>query len=75
MTNELLTYESFAKKIVDICEEFSLNYIEAVLHYCEENDIDVEDIVKLINPNMKERIKGSAIEMGLMKKESTLPIE
>ena len=37
--------------------EEELNYIDAICHYCEMNDIEVESVSKLMSKPLKERLK------------------
>lgn len=48
--------------------------IDAVLDYCTEYCIDVDDVVPLITRPMKELIKNDAMETGLIMKEASLPV-
>ena len=56
------------EKIVLDNEE--MNYIDAVLFFCEKNNIEIESISKLITKPLKEKIKCNAIELNFMKKSS-----
>lgn len=69
-----LTEESFFKTIANIVVENNFDYIEAIVFFCEENDLDIEEIIPLINRTMKEKIKVSAEDKGLVKREARLPI-
>ena len=53
-----------------------MNYIDAIVHFCEQNNIDVESVPKLISKPLKEKIKCDAQELNFMKKTSRakLPI-
>ena len=48
----------------------SMNYIEAICHYCEENSIEIESVSKLISKPLKEKLKGNASELNYLKKTS-----
>jgi len=54
--------------------EKRINMIDAVLDYCTEYCIDVDDVVPLITRPMKELIKNDAMETGLIMKEASLPV-
>ena len=41
-----------------------LNYIDAIVHYCDENKIEVDSVSKLISKPLKEKIKGQAMELN-----------
>jgi len=51
-----------------------LGYMDAVIQYCNEIDIDVEAIAKLINQTLKEKIQIEAEENNYLKKRGKLPI-
>jgi len=46
------------------------NYINAIVEYCEENDIDVELVPKLMTKPLKEKLKWNAMELNFLKKTS-----
>ena len=47
-----------------------MNYIDAIVHFCEQNAIDLESVSKLISKPLKEKIKCDALELNFMKKTS-----
>jgi hypothetical protein len=47
-----------------------MNYIDAIVHFCEENTIDLESVPKLISKPLKEKIKYEAMELNFLKKTS-----
>ena len=47
-----------------------MNYIDAVIHFCEQNNIDIESVSKLISKPLKEKIKYEAMELNFLKKTS-----
>ena len=53
-----------------------MNYIDAIVHFCEQNSIDLESVPKLISKPLKEKIKCDAQQLNFMKKTSRakLPI-
>jgi hypothetical protein len=54
----------------------SLNYIDAIVDFCEAKDLEVETVVKLIAPSLKEKIKAEATRLNYIKKTTrgVLPI-
>ena len=67
----------FAQEIEGLVQiNKEMNYIDAVLFFCEKNNIEIESISKLITKPLKEKIKCNAIELNFMKKSSRakLPI-
>ena len=47
-----------------------MNYIDAIVHFCEKNSIDVESVPKLITKPLKEKIKYEAMELNFLKRSS-----
>ena len=68
--SKFLTPQKFAIEIEKIVIEEQLNYIDAILHYCDTNSLEIESITKLISKPLKERLKWDAIRLNFMKKTS-----
>jgi hypothetical protein len=53
-----------------------MSYIDAIVHFCEKNSIDVESVPKLMSKPLKEKIKYEAQELNFLKRSSRakLPI-
>ena len=68
--SKFLTPQKFAMEIEKIVGDEQLNYIDAIIHYCEINNIEVESVTKLISKPLKERLKWDAIRLNFMKKTS-----
>ena len=47
-----------------------MNYIDAVIHYCEINEIELESVSKLVSKPLKEKLKYDAQKLNFMKKTS-----
>ena len=47
-----------------------MNYIDAIIHFCDKNNIDVESVPKLISKPLKEKIKYEASELNFLKRSS-----
>lgn len=54
--------------------EKKLSYMEAIITYCEEADIDVESIKSLVNKTLKEKIQFEAEELNYFKRTAKLPL-
>ena len=61
----------FAQEIEELVQvNRDMNYIDAIVHFCEQNNIDLESVPKLISKPLKEKIKCDAQELNFMKKTS-----
>ena len=58
----------FAVEIEKIVKNEKLNYIDAIVLYCEENNIEIDSITKLISKPLKEKLKCDAQQLNFMKK-------
>lgn len=72
--NEFINEESFMTRIEQLVAQKRIDHIDAVLEYCKENGIDMEEILPLIGRTLKEKIKVDAMALGMMKKQSQLPV-
>jgi hypothetical protein len=64
------TANEFSLHIETVVLSKKLSYMEAVIAYCEEADIDVESIKTLINKSLKEKIQSEAEELNYLKRKS-----
>ena len=53
-----------------------VDYMDAILHYCEKNDVEIESIAKYIKKNvvLKAKLQEEAEELNYLQKTSRLPI-
>ena len=70
IAKKFVTPQKFAIDIEKIVVDEDLNYIDAIIHYCEIHNIEVEAVTKLISKPLKERLKWDAIRLNFMKKTS-----
>lgn len=62
-------------KFAQIVEEIvktnkDMNYIDAIVFYCEENGLEIDSVSKLISKPLKEKIKCDAINLNFLKRTS-----
>ncbi len=65
-----MTAARFSQDVEKIAHENSMNYIDAIVHYCETNEIEIESVPKLISKPLKEKLKYDAQKLNFMKKTS-----
>ena len=71
MESKFFCPTKFAQEIETlVLENKDMNYIDAIVFFCEQNSIDVESVPKLISKPLKEKIKCDAQELNFMKKTS-----
>jgi hypothetical protein len=65
-----MTAAKFSQEVEQIAFENSMNYIDAIIHYCETNEIELESVPKLISKPLKEKLKYDAQKLNYIKKTS-----
>ena len=65
----------FSLHIERLVKEKRISHMDAVLIYCKENFIEPEDIKKLINKSLRDKIKVNATELNYFPKPATLDID
>ena len=68
--SKFLTPSKFALEIEKIVAEEKINYIDAIVHYCELNELEVESVTKLVSKPLKEKLKWDATRLNFMKATS-----
>ena len=71
MESKFFCPSRFAQEIETLVQvNKDMNYIDAVIHFCEKNNIDIESVPKLIPKPLKEKIKYEASELNFLKRSS-----
>ena len=67
-----MSTSKFSKIITEIVEEKEITYMDAIMDYCQKNQLEIESAAKLINQRIKKQLKEEAIELNFMKNEEHL---
>lgn len=67
---------TFAQQIEIIHKNQNIDYIDAVVFWCEKNNIEIELVASLINKDqvLKSKIRVEAENLNIIKKGDRLPI-
>lgn len=72
---EIMNTQAFSMKIEQVVKDKKIGYFDAVLWYCEQNEIEIETGAKLINTIIKKKIEAEASDMNCLKEKSAkLPV-
>ena len=76
LQEKFLFQNKFRSVIEQVVLKSDLNYIEAIISYCEEKNIEFESVGKLISKPLKDKLKAEATELNYLKRtsRSKLPI-
>tara|TARA_B100000029_G_C17511373_1_gene936398 strand:- start:121 stop:345 length:225 start_codon:yes stop_codon:yes gene_type:complete len=74
MALKLKTSMKFMEDIEHLVQRTKMSYIDAVLHYCEENHLEPETAGQLVGGKLKQQIQEEAEDLHLVKRSAKLPI-
>ena len=68
--------QNVCEKIEGIVIKYNISYIDAVVMYCEKNNIEIESLAKLIKSNnmLKSKLQSEAESLNYLPKSNTLPL-
>ena len=75
MADEFLKPATVTKLIEAIVRDKKVNYIEAVILFCKERDVEYDEIVKLLSPSVKRMIRRNAESLNFLPQSDGLPYQ
>jgi len=68
--------KEFSLMIEGIVREKRITYMDAIIDYCEKNDIDLTTVKSIVNKSLREKIKSEAVDLKMLKekKGGVLPV-
>jgi hypothetical protein len=64
----------FIENIENLVEKTHMTYIDAIMHYCEENKLEPETAGKMVIGKLKQNVQDEAEDLHLIPKTSKLPL-
>lgn len=74
ITKKFRSPNEFSLYIEEKVNKEKIGYMDAIINYCGEIDIEIESISKLINQSLKDKIRLEAEEFNYIKKQAKLPL-
>lgn len=74
ITKRFRSPNEFSIFIDEMVNRLKIPYMEAVITYCNEVDIDIDAIGPLINQKLREKIQMEAEQTNMMKPSGHLPV-
>jgi hypothetical protein len=68
--NKFLTPSKFSLEIEKIVLEQKLNYIDAIVYFCEVNNFEIESVSKIVSKSLKEKLRWDATRLNYIKQTS-----
>jgi len=72
----ITTLSQFNEDIQQMVKQHDMNYLDAIIAWCEEKNIDVEQVVPLIRKSsvIKAKLENDASDLNLLESTPKLPI-
>ena len=74
MSLQTQTSSEFYTTIIALVEKTKLSYMDAILHYCDMNNMEPETAAQLVNTKMKAQVREEAERLNFLPKTSKLPL-
>jgi hypothetical protein len=69
--DQFLNKSRFTKLIESVVTDLRISYMDAILHVCEKNNIEPEDVSKFISPIIKGKVEAEAMNLNFLPKLSS----
>jgi hypothetical protein len=69
--DQFLNKSRFTKLIESAVTDLRISYMDAILHVCEKNNIEPEDVSKFISPIIKGKVEAEAMNLNFLPKLSS----
>ena len=63
----ILTKKKFAVLVENAVYSHSMSYIDAIIHICDQRELDPSEISKLISPVIKDKLEAESTSKRLIK--------
>ena len=70
---KILSPQDFTITIEHIRKSKNMTYMDAIQYYCEQNNIELETIGKLVQGALKQRVREEAEELHFFPKTTKIP--
>ena len=70
----LQTPKKFSLEIENIAKEKNISHMDAVIDYCQKNNIEPDTVGRLITKGLKEKIEANARDLNYLERQAQLPI-
>jgi len=68
------TSNEFSLYIEQVVNEKRITHMDAILEYCKENYLEPQDIAKLVNKSLKEKVALNMQELKYLPKKAQLDV-
>jgi hypothetical protein len=70
----LNTSKTFSMEIERLAIDKNISHMDAVLDYCQRNELEPDTVSNLISKSLKEKIEANARELNFLPRQAQLPV-
>ena len=71
---KFLTKKSFSAMIESFVFQHRMSYMDTIVHLCEKNSLELEDIKKYLSPTIVEHLESEARQLNFLPKQNQLDV-
>jgi hypothetical protein len=71
---KFLTKKSFSQMIESFVYQNKMSYMDSIVHLCEKNGLELEDIKKYLTPTIVEHLENEARQLNFLPKQNQLDV-
>ena len=71
---KFLTKKSLSQMIETFVYKNKMSYMDSIVHLCEKNGLELEDIKKYLTPTIVEHLESEARQLNFLPKQNTLDV-
>ena len=68
LNKKFISRDKFAEEIEALVLRTKMNYIDAIVEYCEEHGIELDTVGKLVSKPLKEKLRVQAMDLNFLRK-------
>ena len=69
-----MTSQKFSLIIEEVVKEKRVGYMDAIVWWCEKNEMEIEVAAKLLSGAIKSKLKAEAEELNFLPRSNTLKL-
>lgn len=69
-----MSKKKFSKMVEKMVRTTELSYMDAIIHLCEENQMELEDVKKFLSVSIVENLESEAMQLNFLEKQNTLDV-
>ena len=66
--------KSFSVSVEKIAIDMGITHLDAIFHFCDEEDIDLDIVPKLVNKSLQDKLEVEARDLNFLPKLGSLPL-